>query len=180
MVFRYVCRPVIKYSAKFEIKNIWGGLLLDRVSKRIYYLLVMVIITLLLGNVALFFLISNIRTSADIINTSGRIRGNIQRFAKYIIAEEKNYTLVTKIDRLINKLKEEEESIFLIQKEDSIADNIDNCWKELKNLAKTYTPQKKSKVMEISERCWVIADDMTANFEKIAKKQQIFILDFLL
>ncbi len=144
--------------------------MLAKVSRRIYYLLILVVVTLLLGNTALFFLISNIKTSAEIINTSGRIRGNIQRFAKYVIANEKNYALEARIDTLIKKLKEEEENISLIKKEESIANNIDKCWGILKKEAKIYSPERKDMVMKLSERCWVIADDMTARFEEIAEQ----------
>ena len=122
------------------------------------------------------------RYYGEIINYSGKVRGDIQRAVKFYL-----YKDTKDLKRAIQELKdylniiERDSKYILIPILDKNTyygpTEVKNCWKRLKELL--FLPQTKEnlqKVFDISEKCWKAADKTTDMYQRTVSRN-LFILN---
>jgi len=145
----------------------------------------MYVSVLLLFLTAGFFISSYIISKsfhyAEIVNCSGKIRGNIQRFVKLYFAgdKEKLPEVKREIDHSLELLERRVEDLKL-----PIIDfgknmqpvEVIGCWKTLSGAILRHMPLlNNSTILRISEICWFAADRQTLFYQQIAQRNLVIL-----
>ncbi|WP_456400452.1 GGDEF domain-containing protein [Persephonella sp.] len=139
------------------------------ISKKIFILIFVLIGLILVNNGFLFFMMNNIKKSSEVINLSGKIRGNIQRVVKLSIAESPPEKLIDIVDFYMNNLVEKEKYLFLpFSPGSSEALKLEKCWKKVKELI--YDNGEREKLVGVSEKCWYMANEITYRYQKMSEE----------
>jgi len=146
---------------------------LKRASTRLIVISTILIFLSVLNSIFILILVLNLKNYAEIINLSGRIRGNVQKVEKRLLNDKtlapEVINLEKQIDNLIEELDKKEETFnFLLSTKDlSLAKEVQKCWKQLKPLI---NKKQFDKSYQISERCWNISDEITYKYQILAER----------
>jgi len=151
------------------------------ISKRIFTYIVILLLFLTAGFFISSYIISKSFHYAEVVNISGKIRGNIQRFVKLYFAgdKEKLPKVANEIDSSLKLLEKKVENLKLpLIDDDKNMHPIEviNCWS---SLSEAILQQKKqvsnSTIFQISELCWFATDKQTLFYQKIAQRNLIIL-----
>jgi len=141
-----------------------------------------ILAVLIFGAIYVGFILYKSREYAEIVNLAGKVRGDIQRFAKLYFAGKKDYCykVAKEIDDYFLKfsLKVENLKFPLIKDDiDICPTNVRKCWLKLKGLVLSGN-QNKELIFNISEKCWKEANQKTDFYQEIVQRD-IKILEIL-
>jgi diguanylate cyclase (GGDEF)-like protein len=118
---------------------------------------------------------------AALINYAGKVRGSIQRLAKYYFADkDAQIPLIEKeINFYFRYLEDYADSlkIPLLDKDKEFKPvKVKKCFSQLTELIKKpKTPQNREKVFEISETCWLKSNELTDFYQEKAERNFLII-----
>ncbi len=152
--------------------------MLPRISTK----LVAITLLLLFGavvNAWMAFAVENsLSNDAYILNYSGVVRGSIQRVVKLQLAGEDVDELVSKITDLIRGFREQNGKLRLAGEEVEFGrafDRMASEWDRTRGLMEAYkespTPQLRDRLIESSETCWQLADEIVAYAQKVSENR---------
>jgi diguanylate cyclase (GGDEF)-like protein len=154
------------------------------VSKKLFVYISFLLFLLVSGFFLSSYIIFKSFHYSEVINYSGKVRGDIQRFAKLyfagdraklpIVAEEIN-ECVRILEKQVNDLK-----LPLIDKGKNFKPTeVIKCWRELYSAILKDNPKwSKEKILTFSENCWKNADKQTNFYQSIAERN-VVLLNFL-
>ncbi|NPB05680.1 MAG: GGDEF domain-containing protein [Aquificae bacterium] len=153
------------------------------VVRRITVLLLLLMV-LVVGSFFLSsYIISKSSAYTEVVNLSGKIRGEVQRYAKLYFAgeREKLPLLAEEIELYLERLKVEVEALRLpfwdFDKSLRPAE-VENCWENLRKLTSLEPdPKLRRLILKISEDCWFKADEVTDLYQELAARN-LKILEF--
>ena len=159
-----------------DLKKKW------KLSRILQNRLIYILTILVFGSVYAGYILNKSKEYAEIVNLSGKIRGDIQRFSKLYFAgdgkkcfqvkdEIKNYfyLLSQKVDDLNIPLLEASLKFYPI--------NVRKCWNKLEQEV-FHNPQNRREILKLSEECWKKANQQTDFYQKIAERN-ILILEII-
>ncbi|WP_457622229.1 GGDEF domain-containing protein [Persephonella sp.] len=112
---------------------------------------------------------NNIKKSSEVINLSGKIRGNIQRVVKLALTESPPNKLIDIIDFYMRDLVVKEKFLYLpFSSGHSEAGKLKKCWEDVKELI--YDGADYDRLIGISERCWYMANEITYRYQKLSEE----------
>jgi len=137
---------------------------------------------LIFGAIYVGYILNKSSEYAEIVNLSGKIRGDIQRFSKLYFAGKKDYCykVAREIDDyfLLLSLKVENLKFPLIRDDiDVYPTDVRKCWLKLKGLILGGNPNK-DLILKVSEKCWIESNKKTDFYQKIVQRD-IKILEIL-
>ena len=157
---------------------------LFKVSKRIKKKLLLLFLFWILGSILFVYESFNEFHYSEVVNLAGKIRGGIQRATKLYFAKD-FYNLKgikAEIDETFKRLEEKVEKLKF-----PIVDwgrnvkptEVYSCWNSLKrNLVYPPSPKKDKTVLEISEECWLKANNLTNFYQQIAQRNTFILIFF--
>ncbi|WP_457642125.1 GGDEF domain-containing protein [Persephonella sp.] len=141
------------------------------ISKKILILVSVLIGLIAANNIFLFLMLNNIKKSSEVINLSGKIRGNIQRIVKLSVVGTPPDRLVDIIDYYVDSLIEKENYLSLpFSVNINEISRLENCWKDIKKNILKEKEIDKVKLIDISEKCWYLANEVTYRYQKLAQE----------
>ncbi len=139
------------------------------ISKKIFILIFVLISLILVNNIFLFFMMNNIKKSSEVINLSGKIRGNIQRIVKLSLTESPPEKLIDIVDYYVRNLVDKEKYLYLpLTSGHSEAGKLKSCWEDVKKLI--YDGADSERLIGVSERCWYMANEITYRYQKLSEE----------
>jgi len=143
------------------------------ISKRLFFYLGLMILFFLGGFLLSSYIVHKSFHYGEIINMSGKIRGNVQRYAKLYFAGDRQQlrTVAVEIDHCLAELRRRvcELALPLIDDDDDLEPAIvQSCWKSLR--AKVETGAPKEEILNASEYCWFISNEQTLYYQKLAQR----------
>jgi diguanylate cyclase (GGDEF)-like protein len=149
------------------------------VSKKLFIYIGFLSFFLITGFLISSYIIFKSFHYSEIINVSGRVRGEIQRFSKLYFAgdREKLKTVAVEIDHCLHHLEKRVDELKLPLWDignDFTPLEVINCWRKLSE-AIFKNGWDRKKVLDFSENCWYLADNRTTFYQKIAERNLIFL-----
>ncbi len=145
----------------------------EKTSEKLSVITWVIFILILIASFLAYLILQNSRSSAKIINYSGKIRGNIQREVKFAIIG--NRTAVEKIDKeiliYIRYLERTAESLklpWLDRKSCFKPEEVAVCYAKLRRAIEQNAPALE--LVRLSEHCWKVTDDITNLYQRIADR----------
>ena len=152
------------------------------VSGKMMSKLQLLLFSLFVGFLLIIYESSKETEYAKIVNTSGTIRGGIQRVVKLYFAGDINKatSLIPEIDKLFTILDRSVDSLkFPLLDEDKNLKPIavKRCWEEIKE--EIWQLKNEKKILNLSEICWFEADRQTALYQRLATRN-IKLINYLI
>ena len=148
-----------------------------RISKFFLISLIISLVLLVISSIYAGYLLKISLNYSHVINLSGKIRGDIQRFTKLYFANVSNNKLKStalEIDNYIFHLKKDINNLNLplIDTKNFLTPlEIEKCWNTLKGeVFKCSQPYCWTQILNLSEECWVKADKITDLYQKISQR----------
>jgi len=146
---------------------------LEKTSDKLSIVTWIIFVLILVASFLAYLILQNSRSYAKVINYSGKIRGNIQREVKLVIAGD--YRLAMEVEQRINSLflyldhaAENLKLPFLDYGLDFRPEAVMKCYAKLQQeIARGASAQE---LVRLSERCWVICDATTDFYQTIAER----------
>ncbi len=155
------------------------------ISKKFLKYLSFLFVALLVGFLLSIYIMSRGSHYTEVVNLSGKVRGDIQRYAKiYFAGERKKLKPVAEeIDKYLARLKEKVSTLtlpFWDYGKNFKPEKVIDCWDDLKRLTLKTLPSEEieKKVFQISEECWIKANKITDFYQKISERN-LRLLEFL-
>ncbi len=149
------------------------------ISRRILTYALILLFFFAAGFLLSSYIVSKSIYYAQVLNCAGRIRGDIQRFAKLYFAGEKLElkSVAKEIDENFRILDKKVESLKL-----PLIDNGKNfqpvlvysCWRHFKWIV-LEDKAPKEKVLLLSEDCWNVSDKQVAFYQEIAQRNLVIL-----
>ncbi|HIQ25873.1 MAG TPA: GGDEF domain-containing protein [Aquifex aeolicus] len=136
------------------------------------------------GNLLFLYNFFNGFHYSEVVNLAGKIRGEIQRAAKLYLAKDFNNlkTVKEEIDKTFKSLDETVEKLKLPivdWRKNVKPTEVYDCWNSLRvNLQYPPSPKGDKSVLEISENCWLKADNLTNLYQKLAQRNTFILVFF--
>jgi diguanylate cyclase (GGDEF)-like protein len=145
----------------------------EKTSEKLSVISWVIFMLILIASFLAYLILQNSRSSAKIVNYSGKIRGGIQREVKFAL--EGNYTEVKRISReiksYIDYLDRAAEKLKLpwIDRHSCFKpEEVVVCYRRLSEAINRHAPAEE--IINLSEKCWQITDETTNFYQKIAER----------
>jgi diguanylate cyclase (GGDEF)-like protein len=152
--------------------------MLPRISTKLVAITLLLLFGAVVNAWMAFAIEHSLANDAYIINHSGIVRGSIQRAVKLELAGKPSEELINKITDLIHAFLRQEGKLRLNGKESEFEWSylmLETEWHTLRELMWEYrqtpTPELRSRLVESSETCWQLADDIVAYAEKVSSNR---------
>lgn len=134
------------------------------------------------------YAMNQIEDDARLINTTGKIRGGVQRVVKLEFAEKEYQNDIKIVDEIFQKILDKSNYKLDSSKMQNYLEKItllNNSWEELKVALKVYSADKTKKNKDLvflnSEEFWFLSEDLMKTLSIIAtQKTYIFQLSFII
>jgi len=152
------------------------------ISFRMLYKLAALMFIIVAAGILFLYESAKERYYAEIVNYSGKVRGDIQRAVKfYLYGDKKDLKLAIQEVEDYLRIIERDSKYLLIPALDRntyyLPDKVKPCWKRLKELLLLpRTGENLKKIFDVSEKCWKAADETTDMYQRIVSRN-LFILN---
>lgn len=145
-------------------------------------LVAVIIIFIVISNAMFVFLvIERIKNDARIINYTGIVRGSIQRISKLELAGVKADKYIEDINTILEDFDKHGKGLDILKKSSKyieLEQELRKEWKLLQvkilELRESSYPEDRSRVFEISEKCWTIANALVFEAQSISEGKLVF------
>jgi len=145
----------------------------EKTSEKLSVVTWVLFMLILIASFLAYLILQNSRSAAKIINYAGKVRGNIQREVKFVLAgnttaikniDEEIKTYIDYLQKTVPSLK-----LPLVDYDQCLKPKeVLVCYQELKK--KIQQQASVQELIKISEYCWVITDKMTNRYQEIADR----------
>ncbi len=152
--------------------------MLPRISTKLVAITLLLLLGAVVNGWMAFAIEDSLSNDAYILNHSGIVRGAIQRAVKLELAGEPSQELIAKITDLIHGFLRQEGKLRLNGGDGEFAmayAELEMEWHELRHLMGDYrqapSPQLRARMIESSETCWRMADDIVAYAQLVSESR---------
>jgi len=145
-------------------------------STRLTLAALIIAIFVVANAIFIFIVIGRIENDSKIINYSGIVRGSIQRIAKMELSGTRSDSYINQVNRIFAMFEKREEGFYLFFENDRYRQldlKLKNEWELLQKAIDEFrdndTEDNRMAIVSISERCWVIANDLVFEAQDISQ-----------